>query len=81
MVARRRWSELSDRDKRLIIAGAVFEGLLKIAALVDLKRRPSSQVRGPKGLWAVIVILVNSLGAAPLAYFLFGRRKTPESPA
>jgi hypothetical protein len=51
-----------------------YEGILKIAALVDLKRRPADQVRGPKWLWAVAVFLVNSAGALPLAYFRYGRK-------
>lgn len=55
------------------MAGAA-EGLLKIAALVDLVRRPAEQVRGRKWVWAVAVVVVNSVGAVPLAYFLRGRR-------
>jgi hypothetical protein len=70
----RRWSELSKRSQRLIIAGAVCEGTLKVAALVDIARRPASRVRGSKRLWATVVVLVNSFGAVPLAYFRFGRR-------
>jgi hypothetical protein len=74
VAARRRWRELSERSRRLIVIGAVAEGLLKVAALVDLKRRPASEVRGSKPAWVVAVILVNSLGAVPLSYFAFGRR-------
>lgn len=75
MAARKRWSELSVRSRRLIVIGAVAEGVLKTAALADLRRRPGSQVRGPKLLWAVVIVLVNSFGGAPLAYFAFGRRR------
>jgi hypothetical protein len=74
-VARRRWSDLSERTRRLIVLGAVVEGVLKIAALRDIKRRPAAQIRGPKWAWATAVTLVNSVGGAPLAYFLFGRRR------
>ncbi len=73
--AGRLWSDLSPRTRRLIVTGAVAEGALKAAALIDLARRPASQVRGPKLLWAVVVVLVNSLGGAPLCYFAFGRRR------
>ncbi len=76
MAVRRRWSDLSERSRRLIIIGAVFEGILKIAALVDIKRRPASQIRGSKAAWTVGVILINSVGAVPLAYFWFGRLRT-----
>jgi hypothetical protein len=70
----RRWSDLSERDRRLIVVGAVFEGVLKIAALIDLKRRPAGEIRGRKWIWATVVTLANSVGAVPLAYFVFGRR-------
>ena len=76
MAAKLRWSELSARTRRLIMVGAGLEGILKIAALVDLWRRPADQVRGPKAAWAVGVALANSVGMVPLSYFLFGRRKT-----
>jgi hypothetical protein len=68
------WSDLSPRARRLLIAGAAAEGLLKLAVLVDLKRRPSSEVRGPKRAWALAMV-VNSAGAIPIAYFTVGRRR------
>jgi hypothetical protein len=68
------WSDLSPRARRLLIAGAGAEGLLKLAVLVDLKRRPSSEVRGSKRAWALAMV-VNSAGAIPIAYFAFGRRR------
>jgi hypothetical protein len=74
-MATRKWRDLSERSRRLILAGAAAEGCLKIAALIDIKRRPASQIRGSKWLWAAVVVLVNSFGAAPLSYFVFGRRK------
>jgi len=73
--ARRRWSDLSPRTRRILIAAAAAEGCLKVAALIDIKRRPASQIRGPKWIWAAVVTVVNSLGGAPLAYFAFGRRR------
>jgi hypothetical protein len=54
--------------------GATFEGLLKILALIDIRRRPAAQIRGSKKKWAAAVVLVNSVGAVPIAYFLYGRR-------
>jgi hypothetical protein len=75
MAARKQWSDLSERSRGLIIAAAVAEGCLKVAALVDIKRRPASQIRGRKWIWAVVVVIVNSFGAAPLSYFIFGRRR------
>lgn len=69
-----RWKALTPRTRRLVLMGAGGEGALKVAALVDLYRRPSEQVKGPKALWAVAITLVNSAGALPVAYFLRGRR-------
>lgn len=80
MTYKRRWNELSEASRRLIILGATFEGLLKIGALIDLARRPAAQVRGSKARWALAVVVVNSLGAVPLAYLLYGRRR-PQPPA
>jgi hypothetical protein len=75
VMAARRWSDLSPRSRRLITVAAVAEGGLKAAALADLKRRPAAEIRGSKWLWAVIVVLVNSVGLAPLSYFVFGRKR------
>ena len=73
---RRRWSELDPQTRQLIVAAAVVETILKAAMLADLKRRPASQVRGSKRLWAASV-LINTAGIAPLTYFLVGRRAGP----
>jgi hypothetical protein len=75
MVARRQWSDLSDRTRILLTVTAVAEGILKLAALIDLKRRPASQVRGPKWLWATVLVIVSSAGVVPISYFVFGRRQ------
>ncbi|MGN6613232.1 MAG: PLD nuclease N-terminal domain-containing protein [Angustibacter sp.] len=75
-MATRRWSDLSERNRRLIVVTGAAEAVLKIAALVDLRRRPAEEVRGSKKLWAVAIVLVNSVGAVPIAYFALGRRRT-----
>jgi hypothetical protein len=73
----RQWSDLSERTRRLLIAAAVADGALRVAALVDIKRRSASQIRGRKRLWAAAVALINSAGALPISYFVFGRRPQP----
>ena len=75
MAARRQWSQLSQRTRRLLTIAAVAEGILKLAALIDLKRRPASQVRGPKWLWATVIAVVSSAGVVPISYFVVGRRQ------
>jgi hypothetical protein len=72
-----RWSDLSERNRKLIIAAGIVDVTLRIAALIDIKRRPTSQIRGRKGLWAAVVAVVNSAGVLPVSYFLFGRRRQP----
>ncbi|MGD0560887.1 MAG: hypothetical protein ABSA93_38685 [Streptosporangiaceae bacterium] len=49
-MAMQQWSELNPRVRRLIVAGAAVEGAFKIAALIDIKRRPAEQIRGGKKL-------------------------------
>lgn len=77
----RRWNDLDPRVRRLIVAAGAAEGALKIAALFDLKRRPSAEVHGPKVGWAAAITLVNSLGAVPILYFRYGRRATNSAQA
>jgi len=76
--AKMKWSDLSPRQQRLITVGVVYEAALKIAALIDIKRRPADQIRGSKRTWAIIVVAVNSVGLAPIAYFRFGRRRSED---
>jgi hypothetical protein len=73
MKQRRRWSDLSTRQRSSIILAGALQLLLAGAALLDLRRRPAEQVRGSKKLWAAAAF-VNLVG--PLAYFVFGRRRT-----
>lgn len=74
-MAKKKWNELSPRTCQLIIAGGVFEGVLKVAALIDLARRPPKEVRGSKVRWTLAVTLINSVGAVPITYFAYGRRR------
>ncbi|HEY9339097.1 hypothetical protein [Kribbella sp. NPDC050459] len=73
-MAGKKWAELSPQQQRLVIAGVVVESVLKAVALADLARRPAAQVRGPKPMWALLLTLSNSLGVAPVIYWLYGRR-------
>jgi hypothetical protein len=77
---RKQWSDVSERTRRLIIAGAVGEGILKVVALIDIRRRPASQIRGPKWVWAALMAVVGSAGILPMSYFLLGRKQPPSQP-
>ena len=72
MAAKKKWSELSQGQRRLIVAAAVVEVVLLAAALIDIKRRPADQIKGSKRMWTSLAF-VNIVG--PLAYFIFGRRR------
>ncbi|MCW2753907.1 MAG: hypothetical protein JWQ32_1318 [Marmoricola sp.] len=75
-MAKNRWGDLNPRAQRVILTTGAIEGVLKVAALVDLKRRPAQEVRGSKKRWAAAIILINAGGAVPIAYFLKGRRQS-----
>jgi hypothetical protein len=76
----RRWNDLSPRTRKVIIAVGIAEAGLKAAVLIDLRRRPGSEIRGSKRAWAAAMV-VNSAGVLPLSYFAFGRRRPPASAA
>jgi hypothetical protein len=71
-----RWNDLDESTRRLLVAGAVVDGALRVAALVDLARRPADEVRGPKRVWGTALAVVSSAGVLPLCYFVCGRRRT-----
>ena len=75
--ATKKWDDLSPRSRRLFVAASAIEAVLKVAALIDLARRPADRVHGSKAAWAAAVSLINSFGAVPIAYFGWGRRKPP----
>jgi len=68
-------NNLSPRTRRLLTVAAVVEAGLKAAALLDMRRRPASQIRGSKKGWSWAMI-VNSAGLIPISYFVFGVRRT-----
>jgi len=72
-MAGKKWSELSERQRAFFLAAAAAELALKIAALLDIKRRPAELIRGPKGLWRA-AMAINLFG--PLSYFVFGRKRS-----
>ena len=70
---RGKWEQLNPRTRRNLTMIATVDGVLKAVALIDLARRPASQVRGSKAAWATAITLINSAGLVPIAYFLRGR--------
>lgn len=64
-----------------VLAALVVVGVAQVAfelwALIDMLRRPSDQLTlgGRKWLWAVIILLVNWIGA--IVYVAAGRKPAP----
>jgi len=54
-----------------IIPIVLLQLILMIVALVDLSKR--EKTRGPKWLWAVIIVLGELVG--PILYFVIGREE------
>lgn len=67
----RRWSDLTESQRRTLVTMGVVQVVMAGAAWTDLAMRPREFVRGRK-LWWALAILVNFAG--PLAYFRWGRR-------
>lgn len=70
-MARRKWSDLSDRQRALVLTAVSVQISLLLTALADIYRRPAEEIRGSKRVWAA-VSFVNFVG--PASYFLFGRK-------
>ena len=68
---KKRWSDLTSGQRTAIVIAGGVEVVLTTAALLDLARRPSAQVRGSKALWA-LGCFVQPVG--PIAYLTIGRR-------
>lgn len=71
MQRKKRWSDLTKRQRAAVVGAAAVELALTTSALVDLARRPGAQVRGSKALWT-LGCFVQPIG--PVAYLVVGRR-------
>jgi hypothetical protein len=67
----RRWSDLTEAQRKILLSVGVVQVVMAGAAWTDLAMRPREFVRGRK-LWWALAILVNFAG--PIAYFRWGRR-------
>ena len=55
----------------LIAPLLVLQLVLAVVAIIDIAR--IHETRGPKWMWVVIALFVNTLG--PIAYFIVGRKQ------
>ena len=68
---KKRWSELTRNQQRVIVVGAAVQLVLQAATLRDLHRRSADELWGSKRWWTAAAF-VNFIG--PIAYFAVGRR-------
>lgn len=70
-MVKRKFSELTPTQQRLVAIGGAIQIALQLWALLDLKRRDDEQVRGSKRLWRA-ASFINFAG--PIAYLTVGRK-------
>lgn len=68
----KKWSELNEALKAVVLMLISTQMALLLTALIDLRRRPATEINGRKRLWTALV-LVNF--ASPIAYFGWGRQQ------
>lgn len=73
MWKRKRWNELSICQKVVIALLSALQFIMLAAALWDIRQRSDDEIQGSKVMWT-LVSFVNFIG--PIAYFLFGRKRT-----
>lgn len=71
--SKKRWRDMSGRQQTMILVATSIELALTATAAVDLWRRPKSDVRGPKALWAVCLV-IQPIG--PIAYLAAGAKRS-----
>ncbi|HON10653.1 MAG TPA: PLD nuclease N-terminal domain-containing protein [Chitinispirillaceae bacterium] len=76
MKRKKHWHDFSLMQKKGIIFLTILQVILLASALIDIARRPSSEIKGRKLKW-VLISFIDFAG--PVSYFLFGR-KSPEKP-
>jgi len=69
-MTRRQWRDLPRWQRTTTLVLAPVEVAMTAAAAIDLARRPTRQVHGPKALWW-LGIFVQPVG--PVAYLAWGR--------
>lgn len=77
MRASRRWTDLSRSRRAAILTLGSIEVALTTAAALDLSRRRSELLRGPKALWWP-ALFVQPIG--PIAYLILARRPPTAAP-
>jgi phospholipase D-like protein len=69
---KKQWRDLSATQRVRIALLSSIQLVLLGAALIDIRRRPATQIKGGKRLWTALAF-VNGIG--PISYFAFGRKR------
>jgi hypothetical protein len=74
------WKSLSPAHKVASILSYVLYAALAVTAFRDIRRRSPEELNGNKRLWTASIFAMTGLFGiaiplAPLAYFLFGRKR------
>ena len=56
----------------LLLPIVVLYLLLLAVALLDWLRRPEGKMRGPKWVWLLVILFINTIG--PIVYLVAGRQ-------
>ena len=75
MRPKKKWGDLTAREKAPLVLRGIVQFALLAAALTDIYRRPAEEIKGSKWLWSATAF-VNFMGIGPIAYFAFGRKRT-----
>lgn len=68
------WRGLDARVRAAVLLAAGIEAGLKLAALIDIAQRSPDEVVGGRSRWVVAILVLDTFGLLPVAYFLRGRR-------
>ncbi|GAA1168925.1 hypothetical protein CGLAUT_06445 [Corynebacterium glaucum] len=71
--SREGWNSLSRRQRQVLGAFLLIDGVAKTLALTDLARAKKRKVRGPKWVWAPLITFVDVVGWA--SYFAAGKKR------
>jgi hypothetical protein len=73
MGSNKRWSDLTARQKVPLVVQEIVQMTLLVAALTDIHRRPTEEIKGSKWVCSVVAF-ANFMGIGPIAYFAFERK-------
>ena len=69
---RKRWQDLTQKQRIAIVIMSVFQVGLLVAALVDIHQHSDQELTASKRAWTAIAF-INYVG--PITYFLLGRKE------